>query len=340
MNLDTLRHFCSLHSTPGDEEEVFSELLRRWRAQGLDTRRLGSYAVVATPGERKKSDTLLLVAHADSPGFIVSAVRSPTELEVVVLGGIKPVAAALTLKTSAGTFPARLHPPKPWWKRMLCHPWWSEKARAWSRTEPLRVTLPEPCDSVQKGDRLCWALHWQEKEGKLKTPFLDNRIACALVAEWYERHAALLPEVNVVLAATAMEEANGFGAAVLAQHVQADAVLALDVTYTNKEQSITFGKGPVVTLSDASAILTPTLRDRLLACGVPLQTEVYNYAGTDARAFPQQGQMIPVVPLLLATEGNHSPCETLALADWEAWPKAIASVARALFNSSSEETQL
>lgn len=316
-SLKTLRTFCSLHATPGDEGEVFEALLRRWRAQGLDTERLGTYAVVATPGERKKADTLLLVAHADSPGFIVSAVRSPTELEVLVLGGIEPVAAELALKTAEGCFSAHLHAP--------------EDPEAWTRRQPLRVTLPVPCASVRKGDRLCWVAHWEEEGGRIVSPFLDNRIACALIADWYDRHAALLPEVNVVLGATAMEEVNGFGASVLARQVRADAVLALDVTYENERQSVAMGQGPVVTLSDASALLSPALRDRLLACGVPLQTEVYNFSGTDARAFPQQGLPTPVVPLLLPTRGNHSPRESLSCADFEAWPKAIAAVARALF---------
>ena len=69
--LDTLKRYCSLHATPGDEAEVFAALLHEWKAQGLDTRAFGSLAVCACPGERKKSDTLLLVAHADCPGFTV-----------------------------------------------------------------------------------------------------------------------------------------------------------------------------------------------------------------------------------------------------------------------------
>ena len=71
MDLDLLKKLCALHATPGDEGEVFDALAACWREQGLDIRRLGRYAILATPGERKKSDTILLLAHADSPGFIV-----------------------------------------------------------------------------------------------------------------------------------------------------------------------------------------------------------------------------------------------------------------------------
>ena len=193
------------------------------------------------------------------------------------------------------------------------------------------MTFPNPCPELRKGDRLCWAPVWEEKDGLVTTPFLDNRAGCALVADWHAHFAGLLPEFNVVVAATAMEEVNGFGAAVLARQVEADAVIVLDATYENKTQGIALGKGPVVTLSDASSILSPTLRDRLLASGVPLQTEVYNFSGTDARAFPQSGATVPVVPLLLPTRGNHGPREICAVNDLTAWPAAIAALARTLF---------
>ena len=315
--LRALRDLCALHATPGDEGAVFDFLTRRWRAQGLDVRRLGAYAVLAEPGARKKSDTLLLMAHADSPGFAVSAVRSPTELEVIALGGVAPQGGeSLMLKTGGRPRPATLQPPD----------------ENWTRSQPLLARLSGPYAGARKGDRLCWAPFWEEADGLVTSPFLDDRAACALVALWHERFAALLPEFNVLVAATAMEEVNGFGADVLARAVRADAVLALDVTYENAAQGVALGQGPVITLSDASCLLAPALRDRLLDCGVPLQTEVYNNSGTDARAVPRQGVATPVVPLLLTTRGNHAPRETLAAADLAAWPAAVAAVARALLS--------
>jgi endoglucanase len=342
MKLETLKQFCSLHATPGDEGEVFNALLQRWKAQGLDTKTLGNYAVVAEPGERKKTDTVLLLAHADSPGFIVQSIDSPTELRVLALGGVHPTHdTPLVLKTAEGQIPALMHAPGPkekttrWAKltrkvkQLLRLP---SKTTAWTRTMPIKVTLETPCPSVQKGDRLCWAFKWEQTETEVASPFLDNRIGCALIADWYDEHADLFADMNVVLAASAMEEVNGYGANVLATHVKADAVLVLDITYTDKAQAIELGKGPVITLCDASVLLSPTVRDRLLSVKVPLQTEVYNYSGTDARAFPAQGIPTPAIPVLIPTEGNHSPRETLHPADLQAWPVALDAVAHALLS--------
>lgn len=322
MNLlPTLRHFCSLHSTPGDEGDVFNALASAWQQQGLDIQRLGKYAIVASPGERKKADTLLLVAHADSPGFIVSSITSPLQIEALVLGGISPKdGQRLILKCGDGT-------------RVTGTLQLSEdEDEQWRRSQPLKIQLDEPCGRVQKGDRLCWVPVWEEEGDLVHATFLDNRIGCALVAEWYTQCANALPNYNVILAATAMEEMNGFGANVLAHHIHADAVIVLDITYENEKQAITMGQGPVITLSDASALLSPAERDQLLALDLPLQTEVYNTSGTDARAFPTLGHTIPVIPLLLATRGNHSPRETLHREDLAQWDAAIIAIAQALFN--------
>lgn len=319
MNLETLKHFCSLHATPGDEGEVFDALMTRWKKQGLDTQRLGNYAVIAQPGERKKADTVLLLAHADSPGFIVQAVLSPHELDVLALGGITPDGdAELILKTATEKMPATLHRPL--------------ALDQWTRSDALRVTLEKPCTSVRKGDRLCWASHWESTDECVTSPFLDNRIGCALIADWYDLHRDAFADMNVILAASAMEEVNGFGANVLARHVNADLVLVLDVTYTDEKQSIAMGKGPVITLSDASVLLSPTLRDRILSAETPLQTEVYNYSGTDARAFPAQGIPTPAIPVLIPTEGNHSPRERLNPADLRVWATALHAVAHAVLD--------
>ncbi len=319
--IPTLKKFCALHSTPGDEGAVFNMLEECWRAQGLDIQRLGKYAILAEPAERRKADTLLLVAHADSPGFIVASIASPLDIEVLALGGVHPEnGQRLVLKCSDGT---RVN------ATLIFDN--DEEASQWRHQKPIKARLDEPCARIQKGDRLCWETSWKEEDNLIHSPFLDNRIGCALIAEWYNQCKHALPNFNVILAATAMEEVNGFGANVLARDVKADAVVVLDITYENEKQNVEMGKGPVITLSDNSVLLSPEERDQCCALEVPLQTEVYNYSGTDARAFPVLGRMMPVIPLLLATRGNHSPIESIHCDDLAHWDEAIIAITEILF---------
>jgi putative aminopeptidase FrvX len=175
-----------------------------------------------------------------------------------------------------------------------------------------------PAD-IRHGDRVCFACQPALRGDTLTAPFLDNRLGCWLLMELAPRLRDWRTPWQIILAATGSEEFGGFGASVLAGQVRADLVIVLDATYASREQQVDLGGGPVLTLSDASVLLTPERRDqimdRLAAAGIPLQTEVYNFSGTDARAFPRMGQTCPVLPLLLPTTGNHSPCETADLRD-------------------------
>jgi len=93
---------------------------------------------------------------------------------------------------------------------------------------------------------------------------------------------------------------------------------------------VNIGLGPVLTLSDASVILSCATRDKVREIfrnvGIPLQTEVYNYSGTDAKAFPLAGLKCPVLALLIATLGNHSPIESASVDDVEMLTNAVKAV--------------
>jgi len=179
-----------------------------------------------------------------------------------------------------------------------------------------------PVAGVRHGDRACFLAEPRIEGRLLESPFLDNRSGCWTLLQ-LARALGDTPGLNVVLGATSCEEIGGFGAPVLARTVQPDAVLCLDATYEDAAQNVCLGKGPVLTLSDASVMVGCEPRDRFLAfCAehaLPIQTEVYNYSGTDSRAFPHQGLAAPVYALLLPTRGNHSPTETAHLDDLASW---------------------
>lgn len=304
MDLSSLLDLCRLHSTPGDEDEVASFLLRCWRQHGLTPEVYGRYAVAARIPGASSAPTVLICAHMDSPGYVVQRVlRDRRRAVAVALGGPtwdddeQPTQAAI-VKTASGCGPCVL---------------------SQSLLERQAVEVTAEID-IARGDRICFPPQAQVRGSQVQASFLDNRIGCFLLT--HLAGALSTPAVNVVLAATASEEFGGFGAAVLASRVQADLVICLDATYADKKQGVRLGGGPVLTLSDASVLIGRpvwNVLERLSqAWELPLQTEIYNSSGTDARAFPAQGSLAPVLPLLVASEGNHSPQETAAISDLEA----------------------
>jgi putative aminopeptidase FrvX len=334
-----LSELLACHATPGDEGDVRDVLERRWRRARWPLRRLGDFAALATAPRPADPDAplLLVCAHMDSPGFAVRAVpranlRQPPRLPswpLTELGGpaFHGATAAGRLKCAAGLVPVTLRKiggigvdggeAEETNSSIVC----SAKADADPRMLPL----------VRPGDRVCFAAPPVAEGDRITAPFLDNRLGCWIVAELPRLAARWRARFRIVVAATSAEEFTGHGAAVLAHHLRPDLTIVIDATYANPEQHVSLGGGPVLTLSDRSVLIAPARRDALAGAfahaGIPLQTEVYNFSGTDARAFPLQGVFTPVLPLLIATTGNHTPQESADLSDAGTLLRAIRMLA-------------
>ena len=330
-----LSELLACHATPGDEGDVRDVLERSWRRARWPLRRLGDFAVLATAPRPADSDAplLLVCAHMDSPGFAVRAVpranprRHPRfpAWPLTELGGpaFPGATAAGRLKCGAGIFPVTIRK--------------APAATGAGDGSPTIVCSAPPADAprllplVRPGDRVCFATPPVSEGDRITAPFLDNRLGCWIVAELPRLAARWRARFRIVVAATSAEEFTGHGAAVLAHHLRPDLTVVLDATYANPEQHVAPGGGPVLTLSDRSVLIAPARRDALAGAfaraGIPLQTEVYNYSGTDARAFPLQGIFTPVLPLLIATTGNHTPQEGADLRDAGTLLRAIRLLA-------------
>ena len=302
---EDLKALVACHSTPGDEDEVAAFLRTAWADAGWTVASHGRSAVSARlPRRRPRQPTLLVCAHMDSPGFSIQAVGEVCAT-VIPLG--KPVLEGVSTEVILKTRDDRT------WLVLEKDDTPGKPATYWTPTIP----------GMTAGDRLCYHGSIEvTRSGRIRGPFLDNRLGCAVLCEVARRAASGRLGVNLVLGATASEEMGGYGAAVLAHAIRPDLVICLDATYDSMDHGVQLGGGPVLTLSDASVLLGSHERDGVLAfaqsAGVPLQTEVYNVSGTDARAFPHAGLPARVYPLLLPTLGNHSPSEEAVSADVEA----------------------
>ena len=323
----TLERLIACHSTPGDEGEVSQALASAWRAAGLEVARHGGYAISACdPADRSTRPALLICAHMDSPGYCVD------RLSAQAGGGSDRVRFGLAelgspefdggevpavLKTRLGKFlGAVLNLASGAGEADLCFELPAAEAER---------------AGVRRGDRLCFAPFCEAARHRVTAPFLDNRAGCWMLSRLAAEARGWQTGYRIVLGATASEEMGGFGARDLAAQVRPDLAVVLDTTYEAPEQGVLLGKGPVLTLSDASVLLSPGTRDRVLdlmeRAQVPLQTEAYNFSGTDAKAFPLAGLTCPVLPILVPTQGNHSPSETADVRDFDSWLAALRAVA-------------
>lgn len=309
-----LKHLCELHSTSGDEGEVIAFLHGAWSKCGWAVESFGRYALTArSPEWQDGRPTLMFCAHADSPGLIIDTVKDGFTGTAVKIGGVQAPKgkASCMVKLSAGVYEE-------------C----SIQMTQSSMVTDAQVTCSKPV--LHRGQRVCFKPRYRTVKGEIHATFLDNRVGCAALCALADAWKGIPHGVNVILAVTANEEFAGFGASVLANSVKADCVVCLDGTYENEEQGVACGGGPVLTVSDKSTVLSPAvvagIAEYFATKNIPLQTEIYNYSGTDARAFPIAGVFVPVVAILVATTGNHSPCETATVKDVEQYGKMLETM--------------
>lgn len=323
---DVLDRLLACHSTPGDEGEVAQVLAAAWREAGWEVVRHGSYAVSACDAAARASRPVLLIcSHMDSPGYSVDRPRvagagpGKVRFGLTELGSpeIDGGAVPAVIKTRQGAFGGTLLD-------------LGDRQGEPDLAFELKAGEADKA-GVRHGDRVCFSPVRRSEGHLLTAPFLDNRLGCWMLARLAAEARAWQTDFRIVLGATGSEEMGGFGARVLAAGVRPDLAVVLDTTYEAPEQGVRLGKGPVLTLSDASVLLSPEMRDRVLGlmerASVPVQTEVYNFSGTDAKAFPQAGLGCPVLPVLVPTRGNHSPREEADARDFEPWLAALRAVA-------------
>ena len=303
-SLNCLFDLLKCHATPGDEDEVAALLLNAWHAAGWKTQLLGRYAVTAVrepDGVSVDIQTVLVCAHMDSPGFIVQSINDDGSANAVNIGypHFEEENVAVIVKQPDGRK----------FSATLCNH--SEQQPEY----PLTASSP-----LMRGDRVCYAAAPSVHDNVIESPFLDNRLGCYALCEIAKSIQS--SNLRIMLAATSGEEFTGFGASVLAAHCKPDLVICLDATYAEEEQNVLIGNGPVLTVTDKSVLLgqktVESIKRHCAEWNIPLQTEIYNFSGTDARAFPSQGVTAPVLPILIPTTGNHTPLETAAMQDIEA----------------------
>ncbi|WP_124727675.1 M42 family metallopeptidase [Staphylospora marina] len=177
---------------------------------------------------------------------------------------------------------------------------------------------------------------------------LDNRAGCALAVELL--HALQdTDHPNIVFAgATVQEEVGLRGAETLANLVEPDVAIAVDVAlaydtpgHENHPLQADLGKGPVLFLMDHFLIAHQGLRDFLLETAkdldIPVQFEVMMGGGTDGGRFHLQGIGCPTIGIGCPTRYIHSHNGIMCRKDFEQTVRLLKELVRRLDRRKLEE---
>ena len=295
-------------------------------------------------GDEGAAPQLMLDAHADEIGMMVSHVTDEGFLHVRPIGGTdRKISQARRVRvlTEAGdailgvTGHTAIHlrdrndDDVPEWKDIYIDIGADGEDEA--RDRGVRVGLPVV--SAEGPEQIT--------EHRLAGRALDNRLGGFVIAETLRRLSeGERPEATVVAANSVQEEIGGYGAAMTAFALDPDVAVAFDVTHATdtpglsaaEHGQVEMGEGPSVTHGTSAH---PRVVERLTGAAdeadVPLQHEASSRrTGTDTDAIFRQRSGIPSALMSVPLRYMHSMSELVDLRDLEHCIEMQVAFARSL----------
>ncbi len=326
MLRDTLQTLLSCYGPSGSEHAVADKVreLLSGHVDSMKTDALGNLIVEKFSAD-DNAKTIMIAAHMDHIGLVVTNIEKDGFLRVSAIGGIGPRLVSGRKVVFADGTPGvcAIEPNK---KNPGAQPSLNDvfiDIGAESREEAEKL--------VTIGDVAVYAPDFtQLGRHKVASPAMDDRCACALLVELLmyadnQKH-------NIVGVFTTQEEVGLRGATVAAFTVQPDIGLALDVTGWGDTPevdlpAVKLGAGPAVKIMDRSMIATPSVREKLFEAadmaGVAVQREVLAYGGTDGGAIQLSRGGVPTGTLSIPCRYVHSANEVIDMRDMEGALKVL-----------------
>lgn len=282
---------------------------------------------------RKKGtgDKIMLAAHMDVIGFMVTFIDEKGYLRFETIGGHTPA----FLHRTPIRFENGLH------GVIMCENWADESKKNLNdiRLNSLYIDIgagsrEEAEKLVSIGDVAVFSGEPCEQNGMVLTPYADNLVSCIVLLKTME--ALKSSPYDLYFVFTAQEEVGLRGAGTAAYGIHPDMAIAVDICGTGDTLSqsdayldVKLGKGATVKIRDASLICNPQvvefLRKGAERASVPYQDEILLSGGTDAGSIQRVHGGILSGGVSIPTRNTHSPREIYSLNDVEGAVKILVS---------------
>lgn len=311
----------------GEEDEVRQLLIDvvRDRADDLLVDALGNL-IVFQRGTSHPERTVMIAAHMDEVGLMVTAVDSNGLLQFTNVGGIDArILPGLRVKVGADRKNGVV----------LWKPIHMGRDMKTVEMDSLRIDVGgTDSKAAELGERIAFDSEFVKlSETVVRGKALDDRVGCSLLVD-------ILADgpypATVAAAFTVQEEIGLRGATVAARRINPDAAIVLEGTPAfdvpdpmreadagdlPKNPATRMGAGVVLTLADASMISDPRvirfLRETADAQSIPYQLKTVGGGGTDGGAIHTAWTGVPTMTLSAPCRYIHSPSALLDLNDYD-----------------------
>ena len=327
-----LFELCRLNGVSGDEN-VVREYIREKAAPYADSMRTDAMGnlIVFKKGKKSTGNKLLIAAHMDEVGLIVTRITDDGVLKFDFVGGVdRRVAIGKPVRLGPEGVPGIIG-------LKAIHLVKRDEMKKTPKTDALYIDIgtknrEEALKLVQPGTYGSFVGEPEEfGDGMLKAKAIDDRAGCAIMLDLIRQE---LP-MDVTFAFTVQEEVGTRGAFGAAFSVTPEIGLVLETTTAANlpdvephRQVCVPGKGPVISYMDGGTIydrpLFEKLRDLAEENNIPWQTKEYIAGGNDARTIQRTKTGVRVAAISAAVRYLHAPASVGSMKDFEDMKQLVA----------------
>lgn len=300
---------------PSGSEESVREIVRDQIKEFVDQVRVDAFGnlIAQRRGSGNHRKKLMLSAHLDEIGIMISFIDSRGFAQFGVLGAVKPLTLlGARVQFENGTIGVIGNKEK-------------NASQAEIEMDALFVDVRAASSEnapVQVGDAACFTHEFLNAGDFLIGKALNNRVGCAILIETL-RHLKKSPH-DIFCAFTVQQQVGGRGAGAAAFAIQPDYAFVIDSAAAHdtpgaSSSGIALGKGPAIKFQDEGALTSANARQLLLNAArdahVPFQLDVTAHAHGDTMAIQAAREGAPTAILAIPMRYLNTPSEMIHYAD-------------------------
>lgn len=326
--LETLKTLCELNGTSGREEDVGAYILERIEGKcEIKVDALGNI-IAFKEGKKRAKNKVMISAHMDEVGFIITYITDDGYLRFDCVGGIdEKVIVGRAVTVGEQNVPGVIG-------IKAIH--LTDKAEEGKVPEISAMYIDigaadkkEAEKYVSIGDSAYFISDFELfGENKVKSKALDDRFGCSVMIDMIEYGV----DYDTWFAFLVQEEVGLRGASAAAYTIEPDyaivleATTAADVAGVKKEDRVcALSKGAVVSFMDRSTVYNRELFKRAFELAkennIPCQTKTAVAGGNDAGAIHKSGKGVYTLTVSLPCRYIHSSTSVADIRDMDACKK-------------------
>ncbi len=323
-----LKELCGASGVSGDEWEIRDVIASHLKGCEVVVDAMGNLLATRRGGKGRK---ILLAAHMDEVGLIISGIDDNGFLRFKTIGGINTdVLLGKKVYIGQKKVPGIVG---------ICAVHLQSKTQRAEAVEEKDMYIDigalsreEAESAVSLGDTAVFPPHFEEfGDNLIDARAIDDRAGCAVLINLLKKQ---YDDIHLCCAFTAQEEVGTRGAQAAAEYFRPDLAVVVESTFCSDifptdytGHITTLGKGPALTFMDRTA--TP---DKALVSSLSLTAKLHKIpwqykrtagGGTDAGVISRAVEGVPTAILALPCRNLHSPSCVISKDDYENLEKLL-----------------